>query len=147
MLQTWNSKKRGYLEDAHLLIFGMEFARSKQSKPLSHVSIGSPEAYLIDSFNSIFLNCLPTGLNKADNKCKMTRNMEASSKSSSLKRWKLKQLLLELDPLDWVDGWLWDSSCWRSFKDNDRPVPSYLQHETILINTLVTYCTRLLVTE
>jgi hypothetical protein len=54
-------KKRGYLDDAHLLICGMEFARSKQSKSLSHVSIGSPGAYLIDSFNSIFLNTLPTG--------------------------------------------------------------------------------------
>lgn len=58
----------GIWDYAHLLIFGMEFARSKQSKSLSHVSIGSPEAYLIDSFNSIFLNSLPTGYNKANNK-------------------------------------------------------------------------------
>lgn len=45
--------------DANLLILGMELVASKQSKPWSQDSIGSPEAYLMDSFNSTFLKSLP----------------------------------------------------------------------------------------
>jgi hypothetical protein len=52
----------------------MEFARSKQSKSLSQLSIGSPDAYLMDSFNSIFLKSLPTNQNKTQNKCKTSKN-------------------------------------------------------------------------
>lgn len=43
----------------NLLRLGMELVTSKQSKALSQLSIGSPEAYLIDSLNSIFLNRRP----------------------------------------------------------------------------------------
>lgn len=44
---------------------------------------------------------------------------------------KVRRLLLELGPLFGADGWLWDSNCCRSFKDKDRPVPSYLQYKNI----------------
>lgn len=37
----------------------MALVTSKQSKPWSQDSIGSPEAYLIDSLNSIFLKRRP----------------------------------------------------------------------------------------
>lgn len=38
---------------------GRLVATSRQSKPLSQDSIGSPEAYLIDSLSSIFLKRQP----------------------------------------------------------------------------------------
>lgn len=44
---------------ANLLIAGVEFITSKHSKLLSQDSIGSPDEYLIGSFNSIFWNWLP----------------------------------------------------------------------------------------
>lgn len=81
-------------------MFGIEFARSKQSKSLSHVSIGSPEAYLIDSLNSIFLNSLPTDQNNTNNRCQTTTYMEVFSEHYSLNAEKVRQLLLELDALD-----------------------------------------------
>lgn len=42
------------------LILGILFVTSKQSKALSHCSMRSPEAYLMDSLNSIFLKSRPT---------------------------------------------------------------------------------------
>lgn len=43
----------------NLLILGTEFVTSRQSKALSQDSIGSAEAYLIDSLSSIFLKIRP----------------------------------------------------------------------------------------
>jgi len=41
----------------------MVFEASKQSRELSQLSMGSPEAYLMDSLNSIFLNRRPETYN------------------------------------------------------------------------------------
>lgn len=42
----------------------MAFETSKQSNLLSQLSMGSPEAYLMDSLSSIFLNRRPERLKK-----------------------------------------------------------------------------------
>jgi len=46
--------------------FGRQLATSRHSNPLSQDSIGSPEAYLIDSLSSIFLKRQPESKENSD---------------------------------------------------------------------------------